>query len=208
MSTPQLIGVPDTCAASVIMTLNRVIGETESPFTLESQAFRWPGEQWAISFNLPSITSRAVASEWIAFGAAMEGKYNRFLFGDPLGRAPRGVATGSPVVDGLGQTGNTLITKGWTISTNNILMKGDYIQIGTGLSAKLHMVIENANSDGSGVATLNIVPALRASPADGAAIIVNNARGVFKFTQNSFSWSASPGPVYRLSFDAVEAVGA
>ena len=208
MSAPQLIEMPDTCAASVIISLNRIIGETQSPFTFESQAFKWPGEQWGISLNLPNITKRDIAAEWIAFGAAMEGKYNRFLLGDPMGKVPRGVATGTPLVNGGGQSGNTLVTDGWTASTNNIMRKGDYIQLGTGLSAKLHMLISDASSDSSGVANLNIVPALRQSPADNASIIVNNARGLFKLTQNTFSWSVNPGPIYRLSFEAVEAVGA
>lgn len=205
MSVPALIALPDTCAASLVMSMTRVVEETTSPFTLEDQAFKWPGERWSISFAPPVLTSREIAAPWLAFGLAMEGKFNRFLYGDPLGKVPRGVATGTPLVDGGAATGNTLPTKGWTHSITGILKKGDYIQLGTGLSARLHMLIADANSDGAGKAVLNIVPALKSSPADNAAVIVQNARGCFKMTSNQFSWSVAPGPVYRVSFEAVHA---
>lgn len=204
-----LVTVPSSsCIASVVMTLKRVIGVTQSPFTLEDQSFKWPGEAWSIDFQMPPILNRRIAADWKAFGLALEGQYNRFLMGDPTARIPQGVATGTPQVNGINQTGNTLATKGWTNNINGILLKGDYIQLGTGESSKLHMLIEDANSDGSGNANLSIVPALRSSPSDSAPIVVNNPRGVFRLTNNSWSWSVNPGPVYRMSFQAVEVVSA
>lgn len=209
MSTPPLVDVPTSvCVASVIMTLTRVVGLTESPYTLEEQAFRWPGERWSIDFRLPPVTNRATASDWMAFGAKLEGKYGRFLIGDPAARTPRGVATGTPLVDGGGATGNTLPTKGWTSGVTNILRKGDYIQLGTGVNSRLHMITEDADSNGSGEANLSIVPALRSSPADNAPIVVTNPKGLFRLVDNSFAWSVDPGPVYRFSFQAVEVLNA
>lgn len=205
MATPTLVNMPDSlCIANISFTLTRVVGVTESPFTLEEQAFKWPGERWSVSAYFPPVTNRKTAGEWQAFFAELSGRYNYFLFGDPMGKKPMGIATGTPLVDGLGQTGNTLVTDGWTPNTQGILLKGDYIQIGSGSSAKLHMITENANSNASGIASLSIQPALRTSPADGSPIIVNNPRGVFRLSDNSFTWSVRPGPVWSFSFDAVE----
>lgn len=209
MSVPPLVDLPTSaCASSVIMTLTRVVGMTVSPFTLEDQTFKWQGEAWSIDFSLPPFTSRAVASDWITFGAKMEGIYGRFLMGDPSARLPRGVASGSPQVDGNNQTGNALLVKGFTPNINGILLKGDYIQLGTGVNSRLHMVVDDVNSDVSGNAVLNIVPALRLSPTTNDPVIVSNARGIFRLVDNSFSWSVDPGPVYRVSFQAREVVNA
>lgn len=204
-----LINLPtSSCLASVTLTLTRAVGSTQSPFTFDEQLFKWPGEAWSIEFSMPPFNNRALAADWYSFGLKLEGSLNTFLIGDPLGKNPRGVASGTPLVDGAGQSGNILSTKGWTPDIAGIMLKGDYIQIGTGNNARLHMVVEDANSDSSGDASLSIVPALRTPPADNAAIIVSNARGVFRLNSNSFSWSISPGPVYRLNFSAREAINA
>lgn len=209
MSNPILIDVPQTsCAASVSMTLTRVIGVTQSPFTLTTQTFKWPGEQWSMQFQMPPMTRREIAAQWYSFALKLDGTFNNFLMGDPSARVPLGTPTGTPVIDGAGQQGNSINTRGWAPNSPNVLMSGDYIQIGTGIASKLHMVVDNASANASGEAVLNIVPALRTSPNDGVGIITNNARGVFRLTDNSFSWSVSPGPVYRLSFSAVEVIDA
>lgn len=209
MSDPVLLNLPSSsCVASVIMSCQNVVGQTISPFTLESQEFKWPGVKWLSDFNMPPIKSRRVASEWIAFALKLGGKSGRFLMGDPSAKQPQGIATGTPLVKGGGQSGNTLLTDGWTPSKAGILLTGDYIQIGTGLSSRLHFLTQDANSNGSGEALLTFEPPLRYSPTDNQAITVHNPRGVFKLVDNTWSWSVSPGPLYRLSFQAEEDVNA
>lgn len=209
MTTPPLLNLPSSsCMASIVIGLTRVIGITQSPFTLEEQSYRWPGEMWTMDFQMPPIKNRAIASEWRAFALKLEGQYGHFLMGDPLGKSPRGVGTGTPLVNGINQVGNTLVTDGWTPNVQGIMLAGDYIQLGSGAASKLHMITDNVNSDSSGNAILPIVPALRSSPADNAPIVINNPRGVFRLTSNSFSWSVNPGPVYRMSFQAQEVVSA
>lgn len=209
MSVPPLLNFPtDLCPQSIVFGLRRTVARTASPYTYEEQAFQWPGEQWHIEFQLPPVLSRVNANKWKAFFLSLKGSYGQFYMGDPSSKIPLGVATGTPVVNGLGQTGNSLATDGWTPSTANILRAGDYIQIGTGSSSRLHMVMADVNSNSSGEALLSIEPALRYSPNDGTAITVNNPVGVFRLVDNDFSWSVNPGSVYRMSFQAVEVVNA
>ena len=136
-----------------------------------------------------------------------------------------GVATGTPLVNGAnqnvtyenalsgattGSTAQTLVTDGWTNSTNNILRAGDVITIagvfavnpvpGEGTTGKTVMpylqqftVLANANSGAStGPATITISPAIitsgphqtvSAAPADNAAITVLGTGGV-SYPQN------------------------
>lgn len=209
MSTPPFLTLPTSaCFASIVFTMTRVVGSTQSPFTLETQSFQWPGSQWSADVSMPPIKNRAIASDWISFALNLEGTFGQFLMGDPLAKNPRGIASGNPVVSGGSQSGNTLVTSGWSNNVNGILLKGDYIQIGSGQSAKLHMVTQDANSNGSGVANLQIQPALRGSPANAAPIITVSAKGLFRMSDNSFSWSESPGGIYRFSFRATEVVNA
>lgn len=208
MAVPPLLNLPNSsCMASIVMGLTRVVGISASPFTLEEQSYKWQGEIWTIDFVMPPMKPN-IAREWQAFGLKLKGQYGRFLIGDPLGKEPKGVATGTPLVKGINQTGNTLVTDGWSPNVQGILLAGDYIQLGSGASSKLHMVTEDANSDSSGNANLSIEPALRASPADNSSVIINNPMGVFRLTSNSWSWQASPGPIYRMSFQAQEVISA
>lgn len=205
MTTPPTLDFPDsTCIASVIMALNHVVAVTRSPFTLEEQKFRWPGDQWSMTLQLPPITRREIAAEWQAFGLKLQGMYGNFLMGDPSAKAPRGVATGTPLVNGANQFGNTLITDGWTAGVTGILKKGDYFQLGTGTNSRLYMITEDIDTDGSGNAILEFYPALRQQPPNNAAIIVNDPKGVFRLTSNEWNWTVTPGKVYR--FPAIECV--
>jgi hypothetical protein len=105
-----------------------VAGITASPFTGQQQVYSWPGEWWEATAELPAML-RADAEAWIAFLASLRGVYGTFNFGDPAGRTPRGVATGSPVVYGAAQSGTSLLTAIWAGSQAGILKAGDYLQI-------------------------------------------------------------------------------
>lgn len=204
MSTAPLVTIPNSIGMGAItITMREVVGSTDSPFTFESQDFKWPGERWVFNIQMPPIVDRDIASDWIAFGLKLKGSYGRFLLGDPSRKNPAGVATGTPLVNGNGQTGQTLQTKGWTHSVTNIMKRGDYIQIGTGLAARLYMVVDPANSDSSGNAILVVCPDLK-THADNDPITVHNAQGLFKMSDPNFSWSAKPNEDYTIQFEAVE----
>ena len=65
---------------------------------------------------------------------------------------------------------------------------GDWIQIGTGSSRTLHMVMADANSDGSGNATLTLWPRVRSAFADNTALTVNSPTGIWRLTANA-AWT-------------------
>jgi hypothetical protein len=116
------------------------------------------------------------------------------------------VATGTPVINGASQTGSELITDGWTADTTGILKAGDYIQLGTGSTARLYKVLDDVDSDGSGNATFDIWPNLRSSPDDNATITVSNCKSVFRLTTNVTDISINQASIYGLTFGAVEAL--
>lgn len=87
-----------------------------------------------------------------------------------------GAYGGSPVVNGAGQTGGTLVTNGWTASITGLLNVGDVIQIAgvfavnpqnrQSTGALMNFVIAAiANSDSGGNSTISISPAITTSGA-------------------------------------------
>lgn len=178
---------------------------SESPFTFEQQAYAHQGERFGpITITMPPM-KRDKAGPWIAFFAKLQGRKGTFLMGDPDGKTPQGVATGTPLVNGGSQTGNSLVTDGWTHSVTGILKANDYIQLGSGSTARMYMVLDDVNSDGSGNATLTIWPSLRSTPLDNAAIVVSNCVTQFRL-DGDFGWDADLNSVYTWSFSASEAL--
>ena len=176
-----------------------------SPFTYSGQAFAYSGQMWSADITLPPM-KRSDAEQWVAWLISLRGHLGTFLLGDPIGCVARGAATGTPLVNGADQTGGTLIIDGATSSITGWLKAGDYIQLGTGTSARLHKVLVDANSDGSGNVTLELWPHIRTAPADNAAVIVSNAKGLFRLSNNEQAWSINEASIYGISFGAMEVV--
>jgi len=152
---------------------------------------------------------REDADVWLGFLLRLRGSYGTFLLGDPSSATPRGSAAteaGTPVVNGAGQTGDFLDIDGLPVSTNGYLKAGDYIQLGTGSTATLHKVLENVNTNESGQATLNLFPAVRTAPNDGATVTVENCVGLFRLNSNETMWSVDQASIYGVTFGAVEAM--
>ncbi len=189
----------------VRLVANDVVGVSQSPFTAVQQVYRYTGQFWEADITLPPM-KRADAEYWISFLLKLNGPFGTFLMGDPNGATPRGIATGTPLVNGAGQTGNELVTDGWTTSQTGILKAGDYIQLGTGATSRLYKVLDDVNSDGSGNATLTVWPDLRSAPADNAAITVSNTKSVFRLTSAQASWDINEATIYGLTFGAREAL--
>lgn len=191
--------------AKIRLTANSVVGVSQSPFTAKQQVYKYTGQFWEAEINLPPM-KRADAEYWISFLLKLNGPYGTFLLGDPNGGTARGVATGTPLVMGGSQTGNELITDGWTNSTTGILKAGDYIQLGSASSAQLYKVLDDVNSNGSGQATLTLWPDLRSAPSDNAAITVANPKGVFRLSSNQQAWDINEATFYGMTFAAREAL--
>ena len=191
--------------ASASMTAKSVVGVSRSPFTGAQQVQKHQGQWWEFQASLPPMT-RATAEEWIAFLLSLNGMQGSFLLGDPLGTTARGIATGTPLVKGASQTGNSLITDGWTASQTGILKAGDYFQLGNSTSSKLYKVLNDANSDGSGDATFDIWPNINTAVSDDTALTVASAKGLFRLAANEMRWDLQQAQKYGIAFSAIEVI--
>lgn len=204
MSVSYPLTMPNIKGNSIVIQPRDSVGATRSPFSFVEQVQLNSGQMWTASLSFPPLDSDD-APVLEAFLTSLRGMYGTFLLGDPRRETPRGVATGTPVVDGAGQTGDTLNTRGWTTSQTGIMKAGDYIQLGSFATARLYMVLQDTNSDSNGDATLTLWPNLRSSPADGATITVSSPKGVFRLTDNA-SVRGSANGFADISLSAVEVV--
>jgi hypothetical protein len=110
------------------------------------------------------------------------------------------------IVDGAGQTGQSINLRGAPSSVTDYLLAGDYVQFGAGATATLHKVLLNASTDSDGKITVVLWPSPRSAPIDGALVPLFNTRGRFRLAGNQQSWTIANNLRYGVSFEAVEAV--
>ena len=193
---------------SINLRAVNAVAMSESPFTYKQQVIAHTGQRWEAEITIPPM-QRADAEVWISFLVSLNGSKGTFLMGDPNAATARGSASvtpGTPVVNGIDQTGDSLAIDGLPLSATGYLKAGDYIQLGAGASATLHKVLTDVDTNGSGQATLDLWPYIRTAPSDGATVVVSNAKGVFRLAGNRTDWSISNAAFYGVTFAAIEAI--
>lgn len=90
------------------------------------------------------------------------------------GLAPNGAGGGTPQVNGASESGTSIATKLWPNNITNVVRAGDLFSI-AGIT-KTFKFTEDANSNGTGLATVNFSPAIYvgSEPAANAAITVSS----------------------------------
>ena len=189
----------------IVLTPQPIVGVSESPFTGDAQVYVHQGQLWQAEVELPPIVGTARAGPWKAFLTKLNGRAGTFLMGDPDARVPRGSAAnepGLPQVQGDGQLGSDLLIDGLPASVSGYLLAGDYVQLGSGPDARLHLVQDDVDSDPAGQATLSLWPRVRRSPPDNDTVVVAQTQGVFRMTSNATGWESNEAMVYGFSFTA------
>lgn len=181
---------------------NIAVAISESPWTYFSQVQEHPGQKWGAEFTLP-VMAREEAELWQCSLLQLNGMAGTFYLSDPLSPEPRGNWAGLPVVNGAGQTGQTLAIEG--LVPGATIAPGDLFQVGQRLYKYIGVV--DAVADGSGQVTIDIWPRLRESPADGEGIITQSPAGLFRLASNDDDiYSSNAMEYYEISLTAVEAL--
>lgn len=190
---------------SITLRAVNTVGISQSPFTYAQQAVAHSGQRWEVDVTLPPM-KRADAEQWVAWLVSLRGQLGTFTLGDPIGATPRGSAGGTPLVNGASQTGGTLSIDGCTASQTGWLKAGDYIQLGSGATATLHKVLQDADSNASGEVDLDIWPYIRTAPTDGSTVVTSNTVGKFRLANNEQNWNVNEASIYGMTFGAFEAI--
>jgi hypothetical protein len=184
--------------------MRNIVASSTSIFTADEQFYKHAGEWWEADLQLPQMKD-ARAAEWEAFLASLQGRRRCFLLGDPDRTTPRGALGGTPVADSAGSPSinlartDTLYIRSATSGVTNWLRAADYIQLGSGTASRLHKVLQDVSTDGSGNAAIPIWPALYSNIADGATVTVTNAKGAFRLAANDAGWSSDAAKIYGFA---------
>jgi hypothetical protein len=154
---------------------------------------------WVLSFPLV-IQTEQQARAWSAALARLSSYANHFK-ASPPGYTTTIYSGTVPQINGSGQLGVSLNLKNCTPSTA-VFRAGEYFEV----NGELKIVTADATADGSGLATVNFEPALRAAPTDSASIVITNPKAKFRLTDSSAAWNIQPGRFYSITIDAVEQI--
>lgn len=168
-----------------------------SPLTSATQTVEMPGARWEMSFSMDNLTEPDAAALQ-AFLVRLRGQANRFTLYNFARPTPRGTLTGTPLVNGAGQSGATLAIDGCTVGAT--LLAGDFI----GVNGELKMVVADATANGSGQMSLSIEPPLRASPADNAPLTLVRPTATFMLSESTAQWSTHAPVITSVPIQAVE----
>jgi hypothetical protein len=186
----------------IVLRAVSMVGVSASPFTFSQQTFEHQGQMWGADINFPTM-SRDEAASWVSFLVKLNGRAGTFLLGDPRGASPRGTWAGTPLLQGAHAAQvKTLTVDGFTAGATGKEM--DWIQFGSGASSRLHQVVADFTADGSGVASIEIWPALREALSDNTPLVFTNAMGVFRLVSNTREWSIALGQRYSLKLSCME----
>ena len=151
---------------------------------------------WECQITLPPIVGTTNVNAWRSFIAKARGRANDFQI--PVDPTAQSASASTPLINGASQTGRTLATDGWPVSTT-VLVAGQFVTMGN----QLLQLTENITSNASGVATLTFEPPIRVSPADNAAIEYKNPYCLMYFVEEP-TLSVENGYVYSLSLNLRE----
>lgn len=108
------------------------------------------------------------------------------------------------LVDGGGQTGNTLNVRGAPNSTVCALRAGDFVTFRGGSRWQMVRLTDDFDSDASGKGTLVFEPAIRDVPLDGESIVIRGAFARFRKIEPEAQQSITPPNFSGFAFDLEE----
>jgi hypothetical protein len=198
MAISYPLAAPAWFAKQAMLTprLRHATAVSVSPFTGQQQVYSWPLQMWMAEVEFAPAT-RAAGEAVEAFLIALRGRLGTFTMGPRHATGPRGTCNTSGVtVSGAGQTGRALTIAG--MGASRTLLPGDWLQLGSGATARLYRAVEDATANGSGVGTVSIEPALRTSPGDGDTVVVASPVGLWRLTQDEVGATIERGVMWRI----------
>jgi hypothetical protein len=196
---------PSLAPARIVFRARSVVGVQPSPLTMEHTVYAWQGDLWEADIDMPPMETED-AEPSIGMLLALNGMEGTFLMGPAnAGYAgARGTWSGSsPVVNGAHAVGAR------TLSIRSVDGKdwkaGDWFQLGSGSTSRLHKVVQDGSQTGSpSAANLEIFPRLRAAVSNGDALTLSSPKGMWRLASNVREWSIEIAQIYGIRFSCIE----
>ncbi|MBF0095479.1 MAG: hypothetical protein HQL34_13170 [Alphaproteobacteria bacterium] len=200
-----ILTLPPILASLAVWKLQTNTQTFESPLSKATQTAELAGSRWAATLtwnNLPPAEHRA----WLVIQARLRGAAGRCYLGPSFAYPRVGAGGGSPLVDGAGQTGTTLVVKGAAADVSGWLRAGDFFSFDAGTGRELKLCTADANSNGSGAVTIAFEPPIRVSPAANAPLEIANPTAIMRLIDDAqAAWTIKPPNLGDGSSQFVEA---
>ena len=203
------LSMPEGNIANLVFTTESSQQVSEAPRSLARSVVDWGGERWRVQATVQRGTYVDTA-RWRAFFVRMRGSVGTFLL-NPYGAGGAGQTgewnsanehTGGlpPIsVKAEQRIDDHRITLTTSLRLDDAFKAGDFIQIGQGSNARLHMILDDVSLT-SADTTINIWPRARADAS--GEIVVEDPRGVFYFRDPTASWTRDNLWHHEISFTA------
>lgn len=167
-----------------------------NPLTGSMRTVGMPGARWLATMSW-DLLKRADADILKAVLLQLQGQANRLIIWDLVQPAPlyavNGAGSGSPVVNGGGQSGVSLNITGAAPNITGWIYPGDKFTF----NGELKIATASANTNGLGQTTVTFQPPIRVSPSDGAAVTMVQPTASFVLENNAISWEYGTGTAVR-----------
>lgn len=207
MDYPLSFPVPGALV-SARWRLVRAQAVSRAPTSFQTQVFDYLGDAWEVEVEMVEQLGEPHASAVRAFLLSLDGMVGTFLLGDPSRPSLRGAGGGTPVLDGTHvHRDRTVSIRGLPPSVTGWALADDWIQLGSGVTARLHKVMADVDSSAAGTAIdIEIRPGLRHGYEDGSPVTVTGARGLFRLSDPTTEWTLRRGPFASIGFSAIESL--
>ena len=147
--------------------------------------------RWTLSLSSPDNIADSDMDVWRAMLVQLRGRVNHLSIWDYARPAPRGTMRGTMTLSGSHSIGATTITVFASGQGSATLKAGDWLQIGSGLTGQLVMVMADATAS-TGTITLTCEHPLRAAYSNGTSVTWDKALGHYK-AMSAPSWTRENG---------------
>ncbi len=194
---------PDVKPDSANFGLSYNVQLFQSELTNDVNQRALAGDRWIASLVFTNRVRANGATKLRTFLNRQRGGLNRFRMSPP-DLDQQGTLAGTPVVNGAGQTGTTLIVSGFSPS-QTVLAEGDYFEV----NGELKQLAADAVTDVGGNVTLDFEPPLRTASANAAPIEVVAPKATFMLTNPEAAVMQANAPIiYAVTIEAMEDVNA
>ncbi len=179
-----IITLPTIHASGLKWSLATNTMTFSSPLSQSTQRRELPGARWTASVT---FTDRNASEHrvWMARLARLRGAAGSCYLSPSFAYPLMGAGGGTPLVNGAGQTGTSLIIDGAPNNITGWLKEGDYFSFDNGLlQRELKIVTADVNTDSSGNATITFEPPIRSAPANNAAIEINTPSAIMRLVDD------------------------
>lgn len=169
-----------------------------------SQAVEVSSPVWMVTIESSTMTELK-GGAWKAFLLQLKGKINNIALWDMKRPIPLGTMRGAMTLNAQAVSGATTLSIIASGEVSKTLLAGDLLGLGTGTTQQVCMVTTDATSDGSGIISVTVEPALRNTHNAAAAVTWDKPKALFRQTQSKSGWEYSQGSmVSGFSLDLVE----